>query len=241
MANDGRADDREDQTRAASWVLVAGGFHSNGGMDRLNLALARHLLSLGSRVNLVCHHAETALRADGAVVHIVPRPAQSFMLGEMLLARRARKIARQVIAGFPGTRVLVNGGNCNWPDINWVHCVHHTWQSRDGKSSPLWFRVKRRYARMRARRQERAALSQAAIVIANSARTRHDLIAHLQIQPDRIHVAYPGSDSNFVPAPPQTRTEARAWLHKEQGRPLIAFIGAMGFDCNKGFDTLFET
>ena len=30
-------------------------------------------------------------------------------------------------ADDPLARVVVNGGNCAWPDINWVHAVHAAW------------------------------------------------------------------------------------------------------------------
>jgi glycosyltransferase involved in cell wall biosynthesis len=217
-------------------VLVAGGFHRRGGMDRLNLALARHLIDRGNRVHLVCHSVEPALREGSASVHVVSKPGGSFMLGEFLLATRGRRIARLVSAQSAGTRVVVNGGNCAWPDVNWVHCVHHAWERSDG-SSPAWFRLKNFFARRRACGRERSGLTRARILIANSERTRRDLVNHLGIGPDRIHVVYPGSDSSFAPPTAVQRAAARAWLEKD-GRPLVAFVGALGHDSNKGLDVL---
>jgi glycosyltransferase involved in cell wall biosynthesis len=222
-----------------SWVLVAGGFHRNGGMDRLNLALAAHLVDCGGQVYLVCHDVDAALKEKAVAVKIVPRPGRSFMLGELLLAREGRRMASLVRAGCPGARVVVNGGNCNWPDINWVHCVHHAWTRRDD-SSPAWFKLKSRCARQVACMLEREALRAAKLLIANSERTRHDLVDLLNITPDRIHVVYPGAASAFTAATPCQRAAARAWLGKAEQRPLIAFVGAMGHDSNKGFDVLFS-
>ena len=61
------------------WVLVAGGFHQDGGMDKANSALAHYLLDQGSTLHLVAHRVATDFAANPRVnVHIVPRPAGSF-------------------------------------------------------------------------------------------------------------------------------------------------------------------
>lgn len=222
-----------------SWVLVAGGFHSKGGMDRLNMALARHLMESGNQVHLVCHSAEPSMHEKAASVHIVPKPACSFMLGELLLARRGRQVTRVVTRQLPGTRVVVNGGNCAWPDINWAHCVHHAWGHKD-ESSPPWFKLKNHWSRRWFSHQERRSLRCARIVIANSERTRRELIAFLQIDPARIHTVYPGTDPDFAPPTPARRATARAWLGKSEHRPLVAFVGALGYDDNKGLHVVFS-
>jgi glycosyltransferase involved in cell wall biosynthesis len=224
--------------KTARWVLVAGGFHRNGGMDRLNWALARYLVERGDAVHLVCHRAEPELANEAAAVHIVPRPGASFMLGGLLLARAGRNIARQVSRRFFGTRVVVNGGNCDWPDINWVHCVHHAWTTADD-SSPAWFKLKNRASRRLACIKERSALRSARLVIANSEKTRRELIEHLAIDPKRIHAIYPGTYSGFSPPTLKRRAAARVWLGKDHDKPIVAFVGALGYDSNKGFDVLF--
>ena len=221
------------------WVLVAGGFHHRGGMDRLNLALAAHLVDCGDRVHLVCHNVDPALREKVAAVKIVPRPGRSFMLGELLLARDGRRMASVVRAESPEARVVVNGGNCNWPDINWVHCVHHAWELRDD-SSPAWFKLMNSLSRWLSCRREQAVLRTARIVIANSERTRNDLINCLRIDQKRIRVIYPGADTNFSPPTPARRAAARAWLGKDEHKPLVAFVGALGRDSNKGLDVLLS-
>ena len=186
-----------------TWVVVAGGIHREGGMDRCNWALARHLIQRGDRVHLVCHHADAnLLNGQSTTIHIVAKPARSFMLGGLLLSAAGRKIALEVSRLSPQTRVVINGGNCNWPDINWVHCVHHAWRHTESKSSRSFFRPKIRLYRRLSCRHERAALRRARILIANSERTRHDLIDALRIEPDRIHTVYPGVDSDFLPPSP---------------------------------------
>src|SRR5579885_280713 len=221
------------------WVLVAGGFHRDGGMDRLNHALARQLLRSGCRVHLVCHRAHADLYHGGASVHIVPTPANSFLLGEFLLARRARQVARSVVARFPLARVIVNGGNCPWPDINWVHCVHRAWRCCD-EGAPGWFKLKNRASRWLARRDELCALRRAKIVIANSKRTRRDLLEIPGIRPDSVHVVYPGADPGHCPPNPDRRAAVRARLSQGENRLLVLFVGALGQDFNKGFDVLFS-
>jgi hypothetical protein len=45
----------------APWVIVAGGFHQKGGMDKANLALADYLLEREVPVHLVTHSVEPSL------------------------------------------------------------------------------------------------------------------------------------------------------------------------------------
>lgn len=223
----------------APWVLVAGGFHRRGGMDKANAALATYLVGRGTPVHLVAHHVahELAARA-GVTVHEAARPAGSFLLGERLLARRGREVARRVTARWPGARVLVNGGNCVWPDINWVHSVHRAWPPADG-GAPRWFKLKNRLTGALARGGERRAILCARVVIANSERTRRDLIRHLGLDPERVRALYLGSDEAHGAVTAAERAEARRWLSIPEGRLLVVFAGALGHDQNKGFDTLW--
>ncbi len=216
------------------WVIVAGGFHRRGGMDRLNWALANHLSGNGYPVHLVCHSLEAGLAATAASVKLVPRPRGSFMLGSVRLAHASQKVCRRI----PSARVIVNGGNSSWPDVNWVHCVHHAWPCSD-HGAPLWFRIKNRLSHRWACSQERNALLRARAIIANSQRTRTELGKHLHIPWERIHTVYPGSDPHFAPASPDTRRAARARLNAGKMR-LVCFVGALGHDANKGFDVLFS-
>src|SRR5271157_4404392 len=73
-------------TSAPPWLLVSGGFHRRGGMDKANLALAEYLAGRGTRVHVVCHSVDAELAEHPKVtVHMVPRPASSFFLGSPLL------------------------------------------------------------------------------------------------------------------------------------------------------------
>ncbi|HUI24947.1 MAG TPA: glycosyltransferase family 4 protein, partial [Candidatus Kryptonia bacterium] len=138
----------------------------------------------------------------------------------------------------PNAQVVINGGNCSWPDINWVHCVHHAWPCRDD-GAPAWFRIKNRAKKALARRAEAIALRQARIVIANSERTRRDLITGINLDPSVVQTVYLGSDSVNIPPTPAQRLAARRWLGCNSERPLVVFVGALGYDLNKGFDTLW--
>ena len=222
------------------WVLVAGGFHRKGGIDKANAALASFLISRGHRVHLVTHEADTLLAAENQVtIHQVSKPAGSYLLGDWLLGERGRSVAREVIADSPRARVVVNGGNCAWPDINWVHSVHHAWPPCD-QNAPAWFKLKNRVDKAIARRREWLALRSAKVVIANSERTRRDLINLLGISERRIRTLYLGSDSELGPVAPEHRSSARLWLGKPLDLPLAVFVGAIGYDANKGIDTLIR-
>lgn len=221
----------------ATWVLVAGGFHPLGGMDRINAALASHLAGRGAPVVLVAHHVDPALAAlPGVTVRRVTRPAGSVLLGETKLARAGREAAREA-AARGHVRMVTNGGNCRSSDVNWVHCVHAAWPCDDA-GAPAWFRVKNRIAKWRARSRERGAVPRARLVVANSERTRRDLVRQVGVDARRIETVYPGSDPAWTPGGEAERQAARRQLDADPERPLVAFVGALSHDRNKGFDRL---
>ncbi len=226
--------------KPAPWVIVAGGFHQFGGMDKANAALAAYLLERGIPVHLVAHRVDPELSSHpGVQVHHVPRPLGSFLLGEHLLDPFGRAVAARVISQWPGARVAVNGGNCIWPDINWVHFVHHAWAGADDRA-PIGFRARNRIAKGRARRRERLAFRAARVVLTNSEKTRRDVIGFFGVEPAKVHTVHLGADPTWKPATPAERAAARAWLGKSEERPLVAFVGALSLDDRKGFDTLWR-
>src|SRR5271169_289000 len=152
------------------WVLVAGGFHKSGGMDKANLALAEYLTEQNTPVHLVCHSLDSDFAKHRLVtVHRVSRPAGSFLLGKPLLDIRGRRVARTVMQRWPRAQVVVNGDNCLWPGINWVHYVHHAWEPPK-QGGPFWFRAKQNLAASLTCKRERTLAGIARIFIANSNR-----------------------------------------------------------------------
>jgi glycosyltransferase involved in cell wall biosynthesis len=220
------------------WLIVAGGFHSRGGMDKANAALASYLLERGHTVYLVGHEIDPKLSAHPrARTQVVARPFGSVLLGEQQLSRAAARAMRTLRAHNPRARIVANGGNFVSPDINWVHAVHGAWPPSD-VGAPLWFRVKNRLWHALACRRERGAIRRARLVVANSERTRRDLVELVGVAVERLHTIYLGGDAE--PAPPRERAEAREWLGVEEARPVVLFAGALGHDHNKGFDTLWR-
>jgi hypothetical protein len=214
----------------APWVIVAGGFHPLGGMDRANLALARHLIGAGTPVHLVAHEIDSAIAGHPLVTaHRVVRPRGMPALADHLLGRAGMKTARDVLRTRDDARVVVNGGNCPWPDINWVHALHAAWPVCDA-GAPWWSRYRHRRLKEIARRRERQALGQARIVIANSEATRHALHEHLGIHGDRVRTVYLGSDPSWGPADPAERERARSSFDIPAGAPVAAFVGTLGAD-----------
>src|SRR3989442_15566116 len=109
----------------APWVLIAGGFRFCAGMEKANAALAAYLLERKTPLHLVAHQVDPEFsQHPGVRVHLVPRPAGSFFLGEWLLDRSGLAVARQVVSQWPGARVVVNGGDCIWPGIKLVHRIY---------------------------------------------------------------------------------------------------------------------
>ena len=132
---------------------------------------------------------------------------------------------------------MVNGGNCAWGDVNWVHYVHAAWDPLpDGGPAR---RLKAAAAHRYFRRTERVRVRRAGLVLANSERTRADLVDRLGIAPGRVHVVYYGIDpQRFRPPTAAERAAARARLGwAGDDRPAVAFVGALG-DRRKGLDTL---
>jgi glycosyltransferase involved in cell wall biosynthesis len=221
------------------WVLVSTGFHRTGGMEEANFAFARYLLNHGAEVHLVAHRVDRELTAHLSTrLHLVPKPVGSFMLGEPLLSRKGMEVANTLKFGRPGVRVLVNGGCCIWPDVNWVHCVHAAWKTHDD-GAPLWFKTKNRATKALTRRQEIRALRRARFIVANSKKTKDEIVTLIGTPEATIRTIYLGTDSESKPFGLEERLQGRAWLGMSAERPIIAFVGAMGYDTNKGFDTLW--
>jgi len=209
-------------------------------MDKANLALAQYLVEQNTPVHLVCHSFDSDLAKHALVtVHRVSRPAGSFFLGKPLLDICGKRVAREVISRWPGARVVVNGDNCLWPDINWVHCVHQAWD-RQKLEGPVWFQAKHNLGRSLARRRERRAARIARLFISNSDRTKRDLVERLGVEPERVHTVYLGAESEWQPLSREERAASRSSFQIDERRPLAVFIGSLGFDNNKGFDVLLE-
>jgi glycosyltransferase involved in cell wall biosynthesis len=222
------------------WVIVAGGFHQRGGMDRANAALASYLLESGTPVHLVAHDVDAELAAHSrAIVHRVPRPRAMPAAAERLLASTGVRVARAVVSGAPGARVVVNGGNCPWPGINWVHAVHAAWPVRD-EGAPWWSRYRNRRLKRTAQLRERRALGQAEVVIANSEATRRAIVDRLGIDRERVRTVYLGSDPAGGVPDAAERAAARTALGVPDNVPVVVFAGALGSDVNKGFDLLWS-
>ncbi|WP_224243258.1 glycosyltransferase family 4 protein [Hyalangium gracile] len=206
-------------------------------MDRANLALASYLARQGGPVRLVAHRIAAELLAYPNVRFIqVPKPAGAYLLGEPLLDAAGRYWGLRTLA--EGGEVVANGGNCTIPAVNWLHYVHAAYAS-EGTGS-LVRRLKTVVSNRYYRHTERRAVRKARLVIANSERTREDILRATGISSERVHIIYLGSDpERFRPTPPEERRAARATLGWPEARRVAIFVGALG-DRRKGFDTLFE-
>jgi len=219
------------------YTLIAGDFVATGGMDRANLALALWLAKQGGPVRLVAHRVADELLGFPNVRFVrVPKPANSYLLGEPLLDALGRAWALRTRA--EGGRVLANGGNCVVPGANWVHYVHGAYVSEPAGGALR--RLKGRVSHEHFVREERKALWRSNLIIANSERTRTDLVAATGVPEARVHVVYYGSDAErFHPVSPEEKRAARTALGWAEQRRVALFVGALG-DSRKGFDSLFH-
>jgi glycosyltransferase involved in cell wall biosynthesis len=221
------------------WILVSADFGQQGGQSKANAALAEHLIARGTSVHLVAHELdESFLRRPGCAVHQVRRPFGVYFLDECWLRCRSRRIVQRLVSQYPGARVVVNGGCCDWADVNWVHYVHAGWPSVSDRM-PLKARLKEAIAGYMFRSQERSALRQSRLVVANSRVTRQILMDGVGVDAGKIHTVYLGSDPTWGAVEMPERLAARAWLGQSAERPLVAFVGGLGHDDRKGFDTLW--
>lgn len=221
-----------------AWVIVAGGFHHAGGMDKANAALAWHLVSNGARVQLVGHSIDHDLAEHPLVTaHTVTRPRGSYLLGERLLDRRGSAVAEAVRRDDPRARIVVNGGNCAWPGINWVHYVHSAWKPPASLGlEGMKNRISGRYFR----RSELRALRQAQLILANSETTRRDLTGLPGVVRENVLTLYLGNDPSWTVPTWADRAAARRTFAIPDERPAVVFVGALSTDGRKGFDTLWE-
>jgi glycosyltransferase involved in cell wall biosynthesis len=223
------------------WLIVAGDFALTGGMDNANYHLAKHLaVHCDKPVTLVAHRVAAPLANHPRVtVHKVVRPAGRHLLGEMFLDRAGRCAAAALTASYPEARIIVNGENCIWPGINWVHIVFRRYGRVDA-GAPWWFRLKNQMTRLHHRRREARALQCSRIIITNSDSTRRQVIDDVGIEASRVHRIYLGVDSEqYGPVNETEREEARVRFGVAGDAPVLLFVGALGYDANKGFDTLF--
>jgi glycosyltransferase involved in cell wall biosynthesis len=220
------------------YAIVAGDFVRSGGMDAPNFALASYLARTGRADHIVAYRvADELCRLPNVVVHRVPKPMKAYALGAPLLGSAG--LLRAAIVARRGGHVLVNGGNCPFPAINWVHYVH-------GAFAPvtigaMGFRPARIAALHRASLlTERLALRTARVVIANSQRTRRDVIEHVGVPEDRVRTVYYGVDASlFRPASDDERVALRGALGWTGEHPRVVFVGALG-DRRKGFDVVYD-
>jgi len=219
-------------------LIVSGDFVKTGGMDRANYALASYLAGQGREVRLAAYRAADDLIAlPNVPLHRAPKPLGSYFVAQPFLDRVGRRAAREIAA--KGGDVVVNGGNCQWGDVNWLHHLNVLdVPARVG--SPLR-RLKRSLNYRLAVVTDRAALRKARLTITTCERNKRDLVEWLGLPPDRIAVVYLGTDPDlFYPATPEERAATRAAFDLPADRPVLAFVGALGEDRRKGFDTLFE-
>jgi glycosyltransferase involved in cell wall biosynthesis len=161
----------------------------------------------------------------------------SDFLGAPILDKYGRSLARR-IAGRGG-RVVVNGGNCFWGDVNWAHYVHAAF--RPGRPRGILEKLKLELSRAKFLADEQRCFSNAQIIISNSIRTKHDLVTFFGIDEKRIKVVYYGTDHENLYAvreeeKPRLR-RALGWKANSHSRAI--FVGALSDD-RKGFDLLME-
>lgn len=162
-------------------------------------------------MHLVSHRVASPLSVHPNVVwHRVPRPFGRHVIGSPLLDRRGRRVAKEIARA--GGTVVVNGGNCLWNDVNWVHYVHNVPVTEWAKP-PFFHRQRMRWTRRLNRLQERQAVGKSRLIITDSDLTKERLIVGVSLDPGRVRTIYYGIDpERFRPANAAERSDARRTL-----------------------------
>ncbi len=207
------------------WLVVDGGVKRIGGQDRANFELVRYLSVKGAEVHVVAHEVDPVVREwPGVAVHLVGRPLRSTFLGERLLEATTDSLLATL---GPGTLVVSNGGN--YPGhVVWVHSVHAAWPVRDD-GAPFHHLAFNRFKKWDAVRREASVLRSAKLIVANSRKTMRDLVEKAGVPAHMIEVIYFGSDPIALKHP------------SPLSQPQIAFVGALGWDRNKGLDVALRS
>lgn len=222
-----------------TWLLVAGGFHQRGGMDKANYALAQFLSESGRPVHLVTHDVDNPLRGmPGVSVTVVKRPANSVFLGEFALDRAVRIARQRLQAEGHRVRTVANGSSCLIGDVNWVHYVHSAWRPRRQELS-VPFRVRSAVQQQVACSRERIAFERAKLILTNSNLTAEHVAACLKGDRRKLKTVYLGADP-LVPTGDGDREQARRRWDLPSSALVAAFVGGFGLDSRKGFDVLLK-
>lgn len=205
-------------------------------MDQANWALAHYLAGAGHETHLVGYFVSDDLASHPNInVHQVERIANSYFLSEPRLQRAGMRVGREIKAR--GGFVVANGGNCPFPDVNWVHYVHAAFAPRS--SGPVHVRVALTLQHRVYCRQEAAALHKARLIFANSEGSRRALIDGVGIAPGNVQLLYYGSAvERFAPVAEAERQALRQREGLSGVDNVFLYAGALG-DLRKGFDRLF--
>lgn len=227
------------RSNKTTWVIVAGGFHQRGGMDKANYALAQYLSESGRRVHLVSHDVDDDVRRMPLTeVTLVQRPLQSVFLGEFALDRAGRSVRRRLESSGRSVRMVANGSSCLLGDVNWVHYVHGAWRGKAvGGSAAVHTRNVLQYRTLCSR--EKIAFRRAKLILTNSILTANHVAACLKGDPRKISTIYLGADP-LSPIREAERAAAREKLNLASEIPVAAFVGSLGLDSRKGFDVLLK-
>lgn len=218
------------------FLIIAANVIPTGGMDRANLAIAEYVAKLGIELHIVAYDVHPKLLEYANVTHHkVKKILNSELLSEPLIDHTGRRIAKAI--SKRGGRVMVNGGNCRWNDINWVNHVHHA----DGAfPPPSWVqKIKRRIDYSLACFNEKRFVPFANLVITSCERTKKDIVDYLIVPREKIIPVYLGMNNDlFHPISENEKRKTRAKFGWSEDQKLAIFVGALG-NRRKGFDTLF--
>ncbi len=218
------------------FLIATGDLVTTGGMDRANYALAWRIAQQGAPLHLVAYRVAPELTdLPNVSFHQVSKIAGSYLLTRPVFDRVGRSWAKKIAQ--QGGRVIVNGGGCIFPDVNWVHYVNASYAPSGGGS--LFQRTKRQVAHRLGLRSERKAIQKAKTIIVNSELTRNQLLNSFELDPSCVHVVYYGIDPDLFCPGEAERASRREELGWPVDRPQVAFIGAFG-DHRKGFETVFQ-
>lgn len=206
-----------------SIALVAHAIHFRGGQER-NFAELATRLTQEYEVHLIVSEIEDIPTAD-MTVHCIPIPRRPMACRFPIFYGRASRFLKR--HSFDIVHAI--GGIVRRQDIVTAQFCHAAWIAHVQASPPMpGFTPYHLWMSRMARCAEQRAMTDGSTraILANSAKTRADLIRHYQAPPEKIHVIYNGVDTaRFAPAAAAVRRSLRAALGYGESDFLVLFVG----------------
>jgi len=171
------------------------------------------------------------LQASGAIIHKIRKfPWQNKIQRRMRFAKETDKLAKKL-----NVDLLIGHGDCQYPDIHFVHnCVHLASERIHGEPLSPDNEMYKIHTPIFKKHQFKH-------LVANSYLVKKEMVNRFNIPPDNISVIYPAVDSNIFKKMPNTLKQSiRNNLGVSEDEYLLGLITSGDFK-KRGVDRFLES